>query len=66
MLKLHQATQPILQIQNDKAENEVEMFDDNGLPSNFPPSLKQNADIVQFMKYIAEQTKRPTKRSRIN
>lgn len=40
-------------------------FDDTGLPSNFPLPLRQNPDIVQFMKYIVDQTKKPNKRQRI-
>jgi hypothetical protein len=42
-----------------------ELFDNTGLPMNFPLALRQNPEIVQFMKYIVEQTKKPSKRQRV-
>jgi nucleoside diphosphate kinase len=38
---------------------------DADLPSNFPAVLRNNAEIVQFMKYIVDQTKKPVKRQRV-
>jgi hypothetical protein len=48
---LNEALVPITQSQ--QTEEEESIFDENGLPMDFPPNLKSNPDIVQFMRYIA-------------
>jgi hypothetical protein len=53
--------QPTPVIQSPQIEEDESMFDENGLPIDFPSNLKSNPDIVQFMRYIAYTANTPKK-----